>query len=405
MRKDFTGLFTSESVSEGHPDKVADLIADSILDVIVSKDPHAHTAIEVFITKGLVVVGGEVNTFANYDVQSIVRDALQKIGYVNEELGISYQSCCVLNCINRQSPDINQAVRNSLEHRQKEDDSDGLGAGDQGLMFGFACKETKELMPLPIMMAHKLVKLATFLRKEGKLPWARPDMKSQVTIEYRDGKPVRVHTIVMAIQHNEDVTWTDIYADTVKNVINPVLIEYGFDINDVENIYVNSSGRFVVGGPAGDTGLTGRKIIVDTYGGYVPHGGGAISGKDVTKVDRIGQYMARYIAKNIVSAGLAERCLVQLAYTIGKEYPVSLYVDTQETGLVPDTVITEWVNQIFDCRPTSIIERFNLRRPIYVDTANYGQFGNNRYPWEIVDMIEEKLLKNKFMDYVEKEKK
>ncbi len=376
-------LFTSESVGEGHPDKVADQVSDAILDACLEQDPQSHVACETFTTTGMVLVGGEITTNAKIDVQQIVRDVVRDIGYTKEEYGISADSMAVMNVIHRQSPDINQGVVGSGLDEFKGQQ----GAGDQGLMFGFACNETPELMPAPIIFSHKLLIKATELRKSGKFNWLRPDAKSQVTIEYEGHKPVRIDTVVISHQHDEEVSYEKIKSTIINEIIKPVLEPTGLlDANT--KFFINPTGKFVVGGPNGDAGLTGRKIIVDTYGGMGRHGGGAFSGKDPSKVDRSAAYMARYIAKNIVAAKLADRAEVQLAYAIGVPFPVSIMVDTFGTGTVEDVKISEAVKKIFDCTPAGIEKTLDLRKPIYRKTASYGHFGRAGFSWEKTDKVE-----------------
>ncbi|MGO1725070.1 MAG: methionine adenosyltransferase [Lactobacillus delbrueckii] len=384
-------LFTSESVSEGHPDKVADQISDAILDAVLAQDPQAHVACETSVTTGLVLLFGEISTTANVDYQQVARKTIREIGYNDPDLGFDADNCAVLVALDKQSPDIAGGVDKALEVRG-EDDSDELdqiGAGDQGLMFGFAINETPELMPLPISLAHRLMRKVAQLRKEGTFPWLRPDAKAQVTVEYDDaGKPKRVDTVVISTQTSPDVTNEEIRVAMVHDVIKEVIPDKFLD--DETKYLINPSGRFVIGGPKGDAGLTGRKIIVDTYGGYARHGGGAFSGKDATKVDRSASYAARYVAKNIVAAGLADRCEVQLAYAIGVAHPVSIMIDTAGTGKVSDQLLTEAVRANFDLRPAGIIKMLDLRRPIYKQTAAYGHFGRTDVdlPWEKTDNAE-----------------
>ncbi|MBT8850010.1 methionine adenosyltransferase [Lactobacillus delbrueckii subsp. bulgaricus] len=384
-------LFTSESVSEGHPDKVADQISDAILDAVLAQDPQAHVACETSVTTGLVLLFGEISTTANVDYQQVARKTIREIGYNDPDLGFDADNCAVLAALDKQSPDIAGGVDEALEVRG-EDDSDELdqiGAGDQGLMFGFAINETPELMPLPISLAHRLMRKVAQLRKEGTFPWLRPDAKAQVTVEYDDaGKPKRVDTVVISTQTSPDVTNEEIRVAMVNDVIKEVIPDKFLD--DETKYLINPSGRFVIGGPKGDAGLTGRKVIVDTYGGYARHGGGAFSGKDATKVDRSASYAARYVAKNIVAAGLADRCEVQLAYAIGVAHPVSIMIDTAGTGKVSDQLLTEAVRANFDLRPAGIIKMLDLRRPIYKQTAAYGHFGRTDVdlPWEKTDKAE-----------------
>ncbi|HAH63448.1 MAG TPA: methionine adenosyltransferase [Treponema sp.] len=380
-------LFTSESVGEGHPDKVCDQISDAVLDACLSQDPESHVACETFTTTGMVLVGGEVATNAVFDVQNIARSVARNIGYTNAAYGLDCDSMAVLNTIHTQSPDINQGVvgKGLKEFNGQQ------GAGDQGMMFGFACSETPELMPAPIMYAHMLLRRATKLRKDQTMKWLRPDAKSQVTIEYEGHKPVRIDTVVISHQHDPEVTYDQIKEGIIENIVKPVLEPTGLLDKDTK-YYINPTGRFVVGGPQGDAGLTGRKIIVDTYGGMGRHGGGAFSGKDPSKVDRSAAYMARYIAKNIVASGLADRAEVELAYAIGVPFPVSIMVDTFGTGKVPSSVIGKAVKEVFDCTPAGIIKTLNLKRPIYEATAAYGHFGRKEFSWENTDKTE--ALKN-----------
>ncbi len=372
MRRTGRHLFTSESVTEGHPDKIADQISDGVLDAILAQDPIARVACETLVTTGLAVVAGEITTSGTIDTQKIVRDVIRDVGYTRAKFGYDADTCAVLSAIHEQSRDIGQGV-------------DTGGAGDQGLMFGFACRETPELMPLPIMLAHKLVRGLSDLRRSNGVDYLRPDGKSQVTVEYVDGQPSRIDAIVLSTQHSPDVTQETIRRDLTERIITPIIPATMMDANT--KIFVNPTGRFVTGGPHGDAGVTGRKIIVDTYGGYAPHGGGAFSGKDPTKVDRSACYMARYIAKNVVAAGLADRAMVQLAYAIGVADPVSVLIDTGGTGRVPDEVLTEVVLKHFALTPRGIMETLNLRRPIYRKTAAFGHFGRSEpeFTWERTD--------------------
>ncbi len=381
-------LFTSESVSEGHPDKVADQVSDAILDAILEKDPMARVACETSVTTGLVLVFGEISTTAYVDIQKIVRQTVKDIGYTRAKYGFDGETVAVLVAIDEQSPDIAQGVDAALEVRD-QDEKDDTGAGDQGLMFGFAVDETPELMPLPIALSHRLVRRLAELRKEKVLPYLRPDAKSQVTVEYDDqGQPQRVDTIVISTQHDDETTLEQIEKDIKEQVINEVIPHELLD--DETKYFINPTGRFVIGGPQGDAGLTGRKIIVDTYGGYARHGGGAFSGKDATKVDRSASYAARYIAKNIVAAGLAKKVEVQLAYAIGVAQPVSISINTFGTSDLPESKLIEAVRKNFDLRPAGIIEMLDLRRPIYKQTAAYGHFGRTDIdlPWEQTDKVE-----------------
>lgn len=388
-------LFTSESVSEGHPDKIADQISDAILDAILAKDPNGRVACETTVTTGLVLVVGEISTLAYVDIQSIVRKTINEIGYNRLELGFDASNCAILVDIDEQSSDIAGGVDNSLEVRSgnKGDDLlNQIGAGDQGLMFGFAIKETPELMPLPISLAHKIMRKTADLRKNGTLPWLRPDAKAQVTVEYdKDNKPKRIDTIVVSTQTDDVVSNDEIQNSIINDVIKKVIPERYLD--EKTKYLINPSGRFVIGGPKGDSGLTGRKIIVDTYGGYARHGGGAFSGKDLTKVDRSASYAARYVAKNIVAAGLAYRCEIQLAYAIGVAHPVSIMIDTAGTGVVDESLLVQAVREIFDLRPAGIIKMLDLNRPIYKQTAAYGHFGRTDIdlPWEHTDKVSELL--------------
>jgi len=385
-------LFTSESVTEGHPDKICDQISDAVLDAFLK---NARVACEVSVATGLVLVIGEISSQSEYvDIQSIVRQTIKDIGYTRAKYGFDYQTCAVLTSLNEQSPDIAQGVNKALEAREgqmTDEEIEAIGAGDQGLMFGFAVNETPELMPLPISMAHQLARRLTEVRKNGTLPYLRPDGKTQVTVEYEGDTPVRVDTIVVSTQHSEDVTLQQIQADIKEHVIKPIVPDKFLDAET--KYFINPTGRFVIGGPQGDAGLTGRKIIVDTYGGYARHGGGAFSGKDPTKVDRSGAYAARYVAKNIVAAGLADKCEVQLAYAIGVAKPVSISIDTFGTGKVSEEKLVELIRKHFDLRPAGIIKALDLRKPIYRQTAAYGHFGRMdvEFPWERTDKAE--LLK------------
>lgn len=379
-------LFTSESVTEGHPDKVADQISDAILDAILDKDPEARVACETLVTTGLVLISGEISTKCYVDIADIARKTIKSIGYTRAKYGFDGDTCAVLTAIDEQSADIALGVDEALEVKEGKD-SGQIGAGDQGIMFGYACNETKELMPMPITLAHKLARRLAAVRKEKILPYLRPDGKSQVTIEYEDGKPVRVDTVLISTQHHPDVSQEELREDIIKYVIEPVIPE---ELLVDTKILVNPTGRFVIGGPQGDTGLTGRKIIVDTYGGAARHGGGAFSGKDPTKMDRSASYAARYVAKNVVAAGLADRCEVQLSYAIGVARPISIMVDTFNTAKVPEEKIVELIEKHFDLRPAEIIKTFDLRRPIYLQVAKYGHFGRDDLdlPWEKTDKAE-----------------
>lgn len=380
-------FFTSESVTIGHPDKICDQLSDAVLDAILEQDPMARVACECACTTGLVLVMGEITTECYIDIQSIVRDTICGIGYNRAKYGFDGSTCGVIVALDGQSPDIALGVDKSLESRsgQQTDDLE-TGAGDQGMMFGYACRETESLMPLPIDLAHKLTRKLTAARKSGMLPFLRPDGKAQVTVEYRNGKPSRIDTIVLSAQHDDQVACDRLEKEIREKVIIPAMPKDMMD--ESTRILINPTGRFIIGGPQGDSGLTGRKIIVDTYGGYARHGGGAFSGKDPTKVDRSACYMARYIAKNIVAAGLADQCEIQIAYAIGVAQPVSLRVDTFGTGKVADEKLAEAVRSVFDLRPEAIIRLFNLRRPIYRKTAENGHFGNPDFPWEKTDSVE-----------------
>lgn len=375
-------LFTSESVTEGHPDKVADQISDNILDKIFEQDPKARVACETLVTTGMAMISGEITTTAYVHMPDVVRETIKDIGYKNSSMGFDWETCAVLSTIDKQSPDIAVGV----------DDGTGLfkeqGAGDQGLMFGYACKDTPPLMPMPIYLAHGLTKRLAHVRKSGQLPWLRPDGKSQVTVEYVDGRPSSIHSVVIAAQHAPDVDYDTLREAIIEKVIREVIPEEM--LVDKTEYFINTTGRFVVGGPLGDCGLTGRKIIMDTYGGFGYHGGGAFSGKDPSKVDRSASYMCRYIVKNIVAAGLAEKCEIQVAYTIGRAEPVSVMVGASSTGVVSSSELTEIVKKEFDLRPAAIIERLDLLRPIYGKTTNYGHFGREKpeFTWEKTDAIE-----------------
>ena len=383
-------LFTSESVTEGHPDKVCDQISDAILDDIIAQDPTAHVACETFTTTGMVVVMGEITTSHYADIPGIARRTIERIGYTDPDYGFDYRSCAVLSSIDKQSPDIAMGVNQSYEHQNGgSDPADLVGAGDQGMMFGYACDETPELMPAPLSLAHQLCRRLTEARRAGELPWLRPDGKSQVTVEYgENGQVLRCPAIVVSTQHDPDINRKELREAVTETIIKPVIP--GKYMDQSTKIYVNPTGRFVVGGPVGDTGLTGRKIIVDTYGGSAAHGGGCFSGKDPTKVDRSAAYMARYAAKNIVAAGLAKKCQIEVAYAIGVAHPVSILVDTYGTGSVSDEKLSELVGRFFDFRPARIIEKLDLRRPIYEQVAAYGHFGRTDLDlsWERTDMAE-----------------
>ena len=382
-------FFSSESVTEGHPDKVCDQISDAVLDAILAQDPNAHVACETACTTGMVMVMGEITTTATVDIPTIARGVVRDIGYNGEEGNFDHATCAVMTAIDEQSPDIAMGVNEAIESRESSEDIyDKIGAGDQGIMFGYACTETPELMPLPISLSHALCKQLTKLRKDGTLPYLRPDGKAQVTVEYIDNKPARVDAVVVSTQQASNVSLETIRENVIAQIIRPIIPAELLDENT--KFFVNPTGRFVVGGPQGDTGLTGRKIIVDTYGGYARHGGGAFSGKDPTKVDRSACYMARYAAKNVVAAGLADRCEIQLAYAIGVAHPMSVLVDTFGTGKVDDAVISKAVNEVFDFRPAAIIDTLQLRRPIYRPLAAYGHIGREDLDvvWERTDKID-----------------
>ncbi len=400
-------LFTSESVTEGHPDKICDQISDAILDAILKKetelaeagyvapngvpaDPrNARVACETMVTTGLVIVTGEIRTQAYIDVDTIVRDTIRKIGYTRAKYGFDADTCGVINAIHEQSPDIAQGVDASADYKneQEKDELDEIGAGDQGMMFGYACNETSQLMPMPIYLAHRLSERLAQVRKDGTMDYLRPDGKTQVSVRYENGKPVRVEKVLVSTQHAEEVTQEQIRKEIIDNVITPVFAKEGVEWSDCE-IYVNPTGRFVVGGPMGDAGLTGRKIIVDTYGGMGRHGGGAFSGKDPTKVDRSGAYAARWVAKNVVAAGLADKCEVQIAYAIGVAKPLSLLVETFGTEHVDSTIIEDAVNEVFDLRPGAILRDLDLQRPIFGSSAAYGHFGREEFPWEASNKVD-----------------
>lgn len=386
-------LFTSESVTEGHPDKMCDQISDAILDALLEKDPMSRVACETCTTTGLVMIMGEITTNAYVDIQKIVRDTVREIGYTRGKFGFDADTCGVMTAIDEQSSDIAMGVDKALEakeHKMSDEEIEAIGAGDQGMMFGFATNETEEYMPYPISLAHKLARKLTEVRKDGTLPYLRPDGKTQVTVEYdEEGKPSRLDAVVLSTQHDPDITQEQIHEDIKKYVFGPVLPTDMVDENT--KMFINPTGRFVIGGPHGDAGLTGRKIIVDTYGGYARHGGGAFSGKDCTKVDRSAAYAARYVAKNIVAAGLADKCEIQLSYAIGVAQPTSIMVDTFGTGKISEETLVEVVRENFDLRPAGIIKMLDLRRPIYKQTAAYGHFGRNDLdlPWENLDKVED----------------
>ena len=380
-------FFTSESVTEGHPDKICDQISDAVLDAILAKDPMARVACETSTTTGLVLVMGEISTNCYVDIQQIARDTVREIGYDRAKYGFDCDTCAVLTAIHEQSADIALGVDDSVEHRESGDEADRFGAGDQGMMFGYATNETEEYMPMAIMLAHKITRKLTEVRKSGLLPYLRPDGKSQVTVEYENGKVKRVDTVVVSTQHSEQISCEDLRRDVKKYVIETTIPKELLD--EKTKYFINPTGRFEIGGPHGDSGLTGRKIIVDTYGGSCPHGGGAFSGKDPTKVDRSAAYMARYICKNVVAAGLASECTLEVAYAIGVAKPVSLFVNTKGTGKLPDGKIADIISKEFDLRPASIIKTLDLRRPIYKATAAYGHFGRPEFPWEKLDRVDD----------------
>ena len=380
-------FFTSESVTEGHPDKICDQISDAVLDAILAKDPMARVACETSTTTGLVLVMGEISTNCYVDIQQIARDTVREIGYDRAKYGFDCDTCAVLTAIHEQSADIALGVDDSVEHRESGDEADRFGAGDQGMMFGYATNETEEYMPMAITLAHKLTRKLTEVRKSGLLPYLRPDGKSQVTVEYEDGKVKRVDTVVVSTQHSEQISCEDLRRDVKKYVIETTIPKELLD--EKTKYFINPTGRFEIGGPHGDSGLTGRKIIVDTYGGSCPHGGGAFSGKDPTKVDRSAAYMARYICKNVVAAGLASECTLEVAYAIGVAKPVSLFVNTKGTGKLPDGKIADIISKEFDLRPASIIKTLDLRRPIYKATAAYGHFGRPEFPWEKLNRVDD----------------
>jgi S-adenosylmethionine synthetase len=385
-------LFSSESVTEGHPDKLADQISDAVLDAMLTQDRNSRVACETLVTMGVVFVSGEITLAEGWvDIPSIVRDTVVEVGYTDARFGLDGYTCGVITAIQEQSPDIAMGVDHALEERQdhSSDELDAVGAGDQGMMFGYACRETDELMPLPIAMAHRLSRRLSDVRKAGVVPYLRPDGKSQVSVEYVDGKPARVHTVLISAQHREEVdVETLLRPDIEAEVIDPVLREFPELTTDGVRVLVNPTGRFEIGGPKADTGLTGRKIIVDSYGGMAPHGGGAFSGKDPTKVDRSAAYMTRYVAKNVVAAGLADKCLLQVAYAIGTAHPVSLMVDTSGTEQVDPEKLRAAIWELFDFRPAAIIRDLDLARPLYKETAAYGHFGRKEFPWEATDRVD-----------------
>jgi S-adenosylmethionine synthetase len=390
MSRDY--LFTSESVTEGHPDKLADQLSDAVLDAMLTADPNSRVACESLVTTGLVIVAGEITCDAWVDIPSVVRRTVTEVGYTDAKFGLDGETCGVLTAIQEQSPDIARGVEDATEHREghSQDELDHLGAGDQGMMFGFACRETEELMPLPIAMAHRLARRLADVRRAGVVPYLRPDGKAMVTIAYQDNVPVRVDTVLISAQHREEVdVETLLKPDIVAEVVDPVLREFPEIDASAAKVMVNPTGRFEIGGPKADTGLTGRKIIVDTYGGMAPHGGGAFSGKDPTKVDRSAAYMARYVAKNVVASGLADRCQLQVAYAIGTAHPVSMMIDTFGTEQVDPEAIVAAVRELFDLRPAAIIRDLRLARPIYRETAAYGHFGRKEFPWEATDRVDD----------------
>ncbi len=384
MAKPNSYLFTSESVSEGHPDKLADQVSDAVLDACLAEDPNSRVACETFTTTGMIMVGGEITTEANFDIQEIAREVAREIGYTDPAYGLDADSMSVMNTLHSQSPDISQGVSNG------EGLYDEQGAGDQGMMFGYACTETPELMPAPIMLSHQILQHAARIRKNGSIPWLRPDSKSQVTIEYQDHRPARIDSVVVSHQHDDDVAYEEIKSTVIAQIIDPLLERTGL-LDDKTKYYVNPTGRFVIGGPHGDSGLTGRKIIVDTYGGMGRHGGGAFSGKDSSKVDRSAAYMARYVAKNLVAAGVAERAEVALAYAIGVPFPVSVRVDTFGTSEIPEAEIAAAVREIFNLKPRGIVEALQLKRPIFRQTSTYGHFGRSEptFTWERTDKVDQ----------------